>query len=47
LWFVRQILYKKIEKCLVDQKIIEKLNEKNFNEKDISEIVERIIKDLR
>ena len=47
LWFVRQILYKRIEKCLVDQKIIEKLNEENFNEKDISEIVERIIKDLR
>ena len=47
LWFVRQILYEKIEKSLVDQKIIEKLNEENFNEKDISEIVERIIKDLR
>ena len=47
LWFVRQILYKKIEKSLVDQKILEKLNEENFNEKDISEIVKRIIKDLR
>ena len=47
LWFVRQILYEKIEKSLVDQKIIERLNEENFNEKDISEIVKRIIKDLR
>ena len=47
LWFVRQILYEKIEKILVDQKIIEKLNEENFNEKEINEIVERIIKDLR
>ncbi len=47
LWFVRHILYKKIEKSLVDQKILEQLNEENFNEKDISEIVKRIIKDLR
>ena len=47
LWFVRQILYEKIEKSLVDQKIIERLNEENFNEKDISEIVKRVIKDLR
>ena len=47
LWFVRQILYEKIEKSLVDQKILEKLNEENFNKKDISKIVKRIIKDLR
>ncbi len=47
LWFVRQILYEKIEKSLFDQKIHEKLNPETFNEKDISEIVKRIIKDLR
>ncbi len=47
LWFVRQILYEKIEKSLFDQKIHEKLNQETFNEKDISEIVKRIIKDLR
>ena len=47
LWFVRQILFEKIEKSLVDQKIIERLNEENFNEKDIYEMVKRIIKDLR
>ena len=47
LWFVRQILYEKIEKSLVDQKLHEKLNEETFSEKDISEIVKRIIKDLR
>ena len=47
LWFVRQILYEKIEKSLVDQKILEKLNEETFNEKDISEIVKRIIKELK
>ena len=46
LWFVRQILYEKIEKSLVDQRLHEKLNEETFNEKDISEIVKRIIKDL-
>ena len=46
LWFVRQILYEKIEKSLVNQKILDDLNEGNFNEKDISEIVKRIIKDL-
>ena len=47
LWFVRQILYEKIEKSLFDQKIHEKLNKETFNEKAISEIVKRIIKDLR
>ena len=47
LWFVRQILYEKIEKSLFDQKIHETLNQETFNEKDISEIVKRIIKDLR
>ena len=47
LWFVRQILYEKIEKSLFDQKIHEKLNKETFNEKDISEIVKRIIKDLK
>ena len=47
LWFVRQILYEKIEKSLVDQRLHEKLNEETFNEKDISEIVKRTIKDLR
>ena len=47
LWFVRQILYEKIEKSLFDQKIHEKLNQETFNEKAISEIVKRIIKDLR
>ena len=47
LWFVRQILYEKIETSLVDQKIHKKLNEETFNEKDISEIVKLIIKDLR
>ena len=47
LWFVRQILYEKIEKSLFDQKIHEKLNQETFNEKDIREIVKRIIKDLR
>ena len=47
LWFVRQILYEKIENSLVDQKIHKKLNEETFNEKDISEIVKLIIKDLR
>ena len=47
LWFVRQILYEKIEKSLVDQKVLEKLNEETFNENDISEIVKLIIKDLR
>ena len=47
LWFVRQILYEKIEKSLFEQKIHEKLNQETFNEKDISEIVKRIIKDLR
>ena len=46
LWFVRQILYEKIEKSLVDQRLHEKLNEETFNEKDISEIVKRIIKEL-
>ena len=39
--------YEKIEKSLFDQKIHEKLNQETFNEKDISEIVKRIIKDLR
>ncbi len=47
LWFVRQILYEKIEKSLFDQKIHEKLNKETFNEKDISEIVKRIIKELK
>ena len=47
LWFVRQILFEKIEKSLVDQKISERLNEENFTEKDINEMVKRIIKDLR
>ena len=47
LWFVRQILYEKIEKSLVDQKILEKLNEETFNEKDIGELVKRIINNLR
>ena len=47
LWFVRQILFEKIEKNLVDQKISERLNEENFTEKDINEMVKRIIKDLR
>ena len=47
LWFVRQMLYEKIEKSLFDQKIHEKLDQETFNEKDISEIVKRIIKDLR
>ena len=47
LWFVRQILYEKIEKILVDQETHEKLNKETFNEKNISEIVKRIIKDLR
>ena len=46
-WFIRQLLYEKIEKSLFDQKIREKLNQETFNEKDISEIVKRIIKDLR
>ena len=36
-----------MEKSLVDQKILEKLNEETFNENDISEIVKLIIKDLR
>lgn len=47
LWFVRQILYEKIEKSLVDQRLHQKLNEETFNEKDISEIVKRTIKDIR
>ena len=47
LWFVRQILYEKIEKSLVDQKIHEKLHEETFNEKDIGELVKRIIKELK
>ena len=47
LWFVRQILHEKIEKSLVDQKILEKRNEGTFNENDISEIVKLIIRDLR
>ena len=41
------MLYEKIEKSLVDQRLHEKLNEETFNEKDIIEIVKRIIKDLR
>ena len=47
LWFVRQILFEKIEKSLVDQKILQKRNEGTFDESDISEIVKRIIKGLR
>ena len=47
LWFIRQILYEKIENSLVDQKIHKKLNEETLNENDISEIVKLIIKDLR
>ena len=47
LWFVRQILYEKIEQSLINKKIFEQLNEETFNEKDIGEIVKCIIKDLR
>ena len=46
-WFVRQILYEKIEKSLSNEKILGRLSEENFNAKDIGEIVERIITDLK
>ena len=47
IWFVRQILYEKIEKSISNEKILGRLSEENFNEKDIGEIVERIITDLK
>ena len=46
-WFVRKILYEKIEKSMSSEKILGRLSEENFNEKDIGEIVERIIRDLK
>ena len=46
-WFVRQILYEKIEKSISNEKILGRLSEENFNAKDIGEIVERIITDLK
>ena len=46
-WFVRKILYEKIEKSISNEKILGRLSEENFNEKDIGEIVERIITDLK
>ena len=46
-WFVRQILYEKIEKSISNEKILERLSEENFNAKDIGEIVERVITDLK
>ena len=46
-WFVRKILYEKIEKSMSNEKILGRLSEENFNEKDIGEIVERIITDLK
>ena len=47
IWFVRQILYEKIEKSISNEKILGRLSEENFNAKDIGEIVERIITDLK
>ena len=47
IWFVRQILYEKIEKSISNEKILGRLSEDNFNAKDIGEIVERIITDLK
>ena len=47
IWFVRQILYEKIEKSISNKKILGRLSEENFNAKDIGEIVERIITDLK
>ena len=47
IWFVRQILYEKIEKSISNEKILGGLSEENFNAKDIGEIVERIITDLK
>ena len=47
MWFVRQILYEKINKRLSNEKIVGKFNEKAFSEKDISELVKRIIVDLK
>ena len=47
IWFVRQILYEKIEKSISNEKILGRLIEDNFNAKDIGEIVERIITDLK
>ena len=46
-WFVRQILYEKVEKSISNEKILGRLSEENFNAKDIGEIVERIITDLK
>ena len=47
MWFVRQILYEKINERLSNEKIVGKFNEKAFGEKDISELVKRIIVDLK
>ena len=47
IWFVRQILYEKIEKSISNEKILGRLSEENFNANDIGEIVERIITDLK
>ena len=46
-WFVRQVLYEKINKSLSNEKILERLNEKSFNENDISELVKRLILNLQ
>ena len=47
IWFVRQILYEKIEKSISNEKILGRLSEETFNAKDIGEIVEHIITDLK
>ena len=47
IWFVRQLLYEKIEKSLSKEKILGRLSEESFNERGIGELVKRIITDLK
>ena len=46
-WFIRQLLYEKIEKSLSKEKIMGRLSEESFNERGIGELVKRIITDLK
>ena len=46
-WFIRQLLYEKIEKSLSKEKILGRLSEEGFNERGIGELVKRIITDLK
>ncbi len=46
-WFIRQLLYEKIEKSLSKEKILGRLSEESFNERGIGELVKRIITDLK